>query len=150
MPELLNASDVAEGLSGAIARLHHVLRRAAAGQPGLSDAQVGLLRLVEQRPGVSVKEAAELLRIAANTASTLVGELTEAGLLVRARNPENRRVVRLELTADADRRLAEYAARRRAILAAALAELDPLALADLTRALGHLRRVEDLLARVKH
>jgi DNA-binding MarR family transcriptional regulator len=150
MPELLNASDVAEGLSGVIARLHHVLRRAAAAQPGLSDAQVGLLRLVEQRPGVSVKEAAELLRIAANTASTLVGELTAAGLLARARDPENRRVVRLELTPDAHRRLAEYAARRRAILAAALAELDPPALADLARALGYLRRVEDLLARVKH
>jgi DNA-binding MarR family transcriptional regulator len=150
MPELLNPTDVADGLSGAIARLHHLLRRAAAGRPGLSDAQVGLLRLVEQRPGVSVKEAAELLRIAPNTASTLVGELTDTGLLARARDPENRRVVRLELTGDAHRRLAEYAARRQAILAVALADLDPAALAELARALGHLRRVEDLLARVKH
>jgi DNA-binding MarR family transcriptional regulator len=147
MPELLNTSDVADGLGGVVARLHHVLRRAAASEPHLPDAQVGLLRLVERHPGVSVKEAAELLRTAANTVSTLVGELASAGLLTRTRDPENRRVVRLDLTAGARRRLAEYAARRRAILAEALAGLDPQALAELDRAVAHLRRVEDLLAR---
>lgn len=147
MTELLNASDVADALSGAVARLHHVLRRAAAGSPQLPDAQVGLLRVVERQPGISVKEAAEQLRTAANTVSTLVGELVGAGLLVRTRDPGNRRVVRLDLTAAARRRLAEYAARRRAILAEALAGLDPAALADLGRAVAHLRRVEELLAK---
>jgi DNA-binding MarR family transcriptional regulator len=147
MAELLNAADVADALSGVLARLHHVLRRSAAGEPGLPDAQVGLLRLVERHPGVSVKEAADQLRTAANTVSTLVGELVDAGLLTRTRDPQNRRVVRLHLTAGARRRLAEYAARRRAILAGALAELDPRALAELDRAVGHLHRLEDLLAR---
>ena len=148
MTELLNASDVADALSGAIARLHHVLRRAAAGSPQLPDAQVGLLRVVERQPGISVKEAAEQLRTAANTVSTLVGELVGAGLLVRTRDPENRRVVRLDLTAAARRRLAEYAARRRAILAEALVGLDPGGpVADLGRAVAHLRRVEELLAK---
>jgi DNA-binding MarR family transcriptional regulator len=146
MAELLNASDVADGLSGVIARLHQVLRRAAAGEPHLSEAQVGLLRVVDRQPGISVKEAAGQLRAAPNTVSTLVGELVGAGLLTRTRDPANRRVVRLDLTAAARRRLAAYTARRRAILAAALAGLDPPALADLDRAVAHLRRVEDLLA----
>ncbi|MBX6354386.1 MAG: MarR family transcriptional regulator [Micromonosporaceae bacterium] len=144
MPESLNASHVADGLSGVVARLHYALRRAGTGLP---DAQVGLLRLVERHPGVSVKEAAELLGIAANTVSTLVGELAGAGLLTRTRDPGNRRVVRLDLTAEARRQLAEYAARRRAVLAEALAGLDPPALADLDRALAHLRRIEDLVGR---
>jgi DNA-binding MarR family transcriptional regulator len=150
MAELLNAADVADGLSLVVARLHHVLRRAAAGEPRLAEAQVGLLRTVERQPGVSVKEAAEQLHTAANTVSTLVGELVGAGLLTRTRDPENRRVVRLHLTAAARHRLAEYAARRRAILAAALAGLDPAALADLDRVVAHLHRVEESLASVKH
>jgi DNA-binding MarR family transcriptional regulator len=148
MAELLNATDVAEELNGLVARLHHLLRRAAAGaQPDLPEAHAHLLRLVDQRPGISVSAAAETLRTAANTVSTRVGDLAAAGLLTRTRDPDNRRVVHLELTPEARRRLGEYVARRRAILAAALARLEPPALAELAAAVEHLRRVEELLGR---
>jgi DNA-binding MarR family transcriptional regulator len=142
---------VAVALNGAVARLHHVLRRMAARRGGpatLPDAQVELLRLVQRRPGISVKEAAEALRTAPNTVSTLVGDLAGAGLLRRDRDPGNRRVVRLELTEGAHQRLDEYLRRRQLILAEALATLDATALAELAAAVPHLMRLEDLVGAV--
>jgi DNA-binding MarR family transcriptional regulator len=140
---------LAQELSSALGRFHQVLRRAAAHRAGremLPGAQIELLRLVEERPGANVKEAAEALRMAANTVSTLVGELVDAGLLARTRAPEDRRTVRLDLTPAARERLAEYAASRQALVADALATLDPEARRDLSRAAPHLRHLAALIA----
>ncbi|GAA4699250.1 MarR family winged helix-turn-helix transcriptional regulator [Phytohabitans rumicis] len=145
----MDNDETAEELSFVLGRFHQVLRRAAvhrAGREMLPNAQVELLRLVEQRPGVSVKEAAEALRMAANTVSTLVGDLVDAGLLARTRAPEDRRSVRLDLTEAARERLAAYATHRRALVADALAQLDADARRDLARATPHLRRLADLVA----
>jgi DNA-binding MarR family transcriptional regulator len=143
---------VAVALNGAVARLHHILRRIAAQRGGhpapLPDAQVELLLLIQRRPGISVKEAAEALRTAPNTVSTLVGDLVGAGLLERGRDPHNRRVVRLELTDRAHLRLGEYLRRRQVILAEALAMLDATAMAELAAAVLHLKRLEDLVGSV--
>lgn len=138
----------AQALGATLGRLHRVLRRAAvqrSGREALPDAQVELLRVVEARPGLSVKEAAEVMRAAPNTVSTIVGELAGAGLLTRSRAPENRRVVRLELTEAAQQRLAEYGRHRANLLAAALNALDGGARRDVLRAAPHLRRLADLL-----
>ena len=51
----------------------------------LPPTQGELLRLAEARPGISVAEAAQELRLAPNTVSTLVGKLADAGLLSRDR-----------------------------------------------------------------
>lgn len=151
MSELSDVSSVAGGLDAAVARLHHVLRRAATdGQARLPAAQAELLRTVENHPAISVSEAAARLRIAANTVSTLVGSLSAAGLLTRTRDPANRRIVHLDLTDEARDWLRRYEARRRALLAEAMAGLDAGALADLARAVEHLRRLEELLGSVKH
>jgi DNA-binding MarR family transcriptional regulator len=64
----------------------------------LTGAQAELLRLVRREPGISVAAAAAGLRLAANTVSTLVSQLSQAGLLVRTPDPADRRVARLELT----------------------------------------------------
>nr|MDT0656448.1 MarR family transcriptional regulator [Micromonospora sp. DSM 115978] len=138
----------ANELSGALGDLHRVLRRTVSGRlgrPPLPDAQVEVLRLVEREPGISVKETAEKLRTAPNTVSTLVGELAGAGLLERGRDPDNRRVVRLTLTALARERIAEYAARRRELLVTALLRLDPGGRTEIIRAAGHLRTLADLV-----
>ncbi|WP_341719242.1 MarR family transcriptional regulator [Micromonospora sp. FIMYZ51] len=114
-------------LSTALGDLHRVLRRTAsqrAGRVALPDAQAEVLRLVQRQPGISVREAAERLGTAANTVSTLVGELTTAGLLSRERDPADRRTVRLGLTEAARERIAAYGRHRRDLLATALAELD--------------------------
>src|SRR5262249_57745505 len=49
----------------------------------LSPSQVELLRTVVDHPGIGVRDAAEYLNLAPNTVSTLVGSLTDAGLLER-------------------------------------------------------------------
>ena len=140
--------DPAGQLGEAVARLHHALRRAAvqaSGRPSMPAAQVELLRLVEQRPGISVGEAAEWLRTAPNTVSTLVGDLADAGLLERTRAADNRRIVRLSLTAAARERLDRYAEFRRTVLGAALNGLDEQASHDVLRAVPHLHRLAELL-----
>jgi DNA-binding MarR family transcriptional regulator len=107
------------------------IRRGArlAGRPAelanLTGAQLDLVRLVRRHPGVSVAEAAAELRLAANTVSTLVRQLTDAGLLVRRVDAADRRVARLELTPETAREVGRFRDRRVALLASAIAELRP-------------------------
>jgi DNA-binding MarR family transcriptional regulator len=117
---------VAEELFDAIGLLRRRARRVA-GRPWpletLSNAQVELVRLVRRRPGVSVAEAADELGLAANTVSTLVRQLTEAGLVRRTADADDRRVARLRLTAPAQRRVEQWRDRRAGLVAEAMAAL---------------------------
>ncbi|WP_433531659.1 MarR family winged helix-turn-helix transcriptional regulator [Micromonospora sp. CA-263727] len=136
-------------LAAALGDLHRVLRRTASqrtGRVALPDAQVEVLRLVQRQPGISVREAADRLGTAANTVSTLVGELTAAGLLSRDRDPADRRTVRLGLTDAARERIAAYQRHRRDLLAAALVGLDPADRERLLAAVPALSRLTDLTA----
>ncbi|MFV2113543.1 MarR family winged helix-turn-helix transcriptional regulator [Micromonospora sp. LOL_025] len=138
--------ETVDQFAGALGDLHRVLRRAAtqrAGRTALPDAQVEVLRLVQRRPGTGVREAAERLGTAPNTISTLVGELTAAGLLRRERDPADRRTARLELTDAARERMAAYGRHRRDLLDAALAELDGPDREALLAAAPALRRLAD-------
>ena len=67
----------------------------------LSGAQLELLRVVRRNPGITVAESAQVLGLAANTVSTLVGQLLPLGVLVRERDASDRRVARLDLTPSA-------------------------------------------------
>jgi len=91
----------------------------------LTGAQLDLMRLVWRQPGVSVAEAALELRLAANTVSTLVRQLTDGGLLLRRVDLSDRRVAKLELTPETARNVGRFRDRRVALLAAAIAELPP-------------------------
>jgi DNA-binding MarR family transcriptional regulator len=117
---------VAEELFDAIGLLRRRARRVA-GRPWpletLSNAQVELVRLVRRRPGVSVAEAADELGLAANTVSTLVRQLTEAGLLRRTADADDRRIARLRLTAPAQRRVEQWRDRRAGLVAEAMTAL---------------------------
>lgn len=118
--------EMAEGLFDAIGLLRRRARRVA-GRPWpvetLSSAQVELVRLVRRLPGTSVAEAAAELGLAANTVSTLVRQLTEAGLLRRVADADDRRVARLWLTPPAQRRVEQWRDRRAALVAEAIASL---------------------------
>ncbi|MEH1097809.1 MarR family winged helix-turn-helix transcriptional regulator [Micromonospora sp. CPCC 205561] len=141
--------ETVDQLGGALGDLHRMLRRAAtqrAGRVALPDAQVEVLRLVQRWPGIGVREAAERLGTAPNTVSTLVGELTAAGLLCRERDPADRRTVRLELTVAARERMAAYGRHRRDLIGAALAELDGPDRDALLAAAPALRRLADTMA----
>jgi DNA-binding MarR family transcriptional regulator len=112
---------------------------------GLTGSQVDLVRLVLRRPGVSVTEAAEELRLAANTVSTLVGQLTDAGVLIRRADDSDRRVARLELTRAMRRKVRVFRDRRVAMLSAAMGQLSA---AEQRRLAGAVEVLGKLAARL--
>jgi len=119
-------TTMADDLFDAVGLLRRRARRVV-GRPwpmeALSSAQVELVRLVRRRPGLSVAEAATDLGLAANTVSTLVRQLTDAGLLRRLADADDRRVARLQLTAPAQRRVEQWRDRRTGLVAEAVAAL---------------------------
>jgi DNA-binding MarR family transcriptional regulator len=106
------------------------------------------VRLVRRRPGVSVAQAAAELGVAPNTVSTLVRDLTEAGMLVRTTDESDRRVARLALPEPLARRFGEWRDRRLVALGDALATLEPAQQATIASAAELLRQVADELERV--
>lgn len=141
--------DLADELLTAIASIRRSGRRIG-GRPrvlsGLRDAQLELLRLVRRRPGCSVADAALELRLAPNTVSTLVGQLTEAGLLHRQPDAGDRRVARLELSPEARRQVDAWRDRRVDRLAEAMRRLPAADRRSLATALAVLSRLADDLA----
>ena len=121
-------AGLAGELLGAISAVRRIARRAARAawrEEPLPPAQSELLRLAAARPGISVAEAAHELRLAPNTVSTLVGRLTAAGLLGRARGQTDGRSVLLTVTGKATRRIAEWRDLRAELAARALDRLTP-------------------------
>jgi DNA-binding MarR family transcriptional regulator len=142
--------NAAADLFTAISVIRRTARRAArqawAQQP-LPPAQSELLRLAAARPGITVADAAQELRLAPNTVSTLVGRLTDAGLLRRDKSAQDGRTALLTVTEKAKRRLAEFRDLRAELAGQALADLaeqDRLALA---RAVPALLRLSDQMER---
>jgi DNA-binding MarR family transcriptional regulator len=103
------AQSAAEFLD-AVSSVRRAVRRAVRGSwqtEPLPPAQSELLRLAARMPRLTVAEAAQELRLAPNTVSTLIGKLADRGLLRRVPSSTDRRSVLLEVTAKARRRLAE-------------------------------------------
>jgi DNA-binding MarR family transcriptional regulator len=119
---------LAEELLAAIGLVRRRLRRSA-GRPSalsaLTTSQAELVRLVRRNPGISVAEAAAELGLVANTVSTLVGQLTERGLLLRTPDEADRRVARLTLTEPAREQVEAWRDRRAALVNDALDGLGP-------------------------
>jgi DNA-binding MarR family transcriptional regulator len=130
---------LAESLLAGIGAFRRRLRRTQADPFGsLTEAQMELLRVVHRRPDMSVTSAAAELRLAANTVSTLVRQLSAANLLVRRPDPDDRRVARLRLTDEARERLARWRYARARVLAEALRALPEHERAALTGAVSAL------------
>jgi DNA-binding MarR family transcriptional regulator len=143
-----SATALAGGLLEQVGALRRGLRRATeAPWPGrqFTGAQLELLRLVRRQPGLSVREAATQLRLKPNTVSTLVKQLTEAGVMVRTRDSEDGRVARLALTADTQRWIAAWRDERVRTLAQALRGLEPEGRDALEAALAPLERLVEAL-----
>jgi len=119
---------LAEELLASIGLVRRHLRRSA-GRPwplsALTDSQAELVRTVRRNPGISVAEAAAELGLVPNTVSTLVGQLTERGLLQRTPDESDRRVARLSLTEPAREQVEAWRDRRTALVTRALDDLDP-------------------------
>ncbi len=80
-------------------RLWNQLDRALQAQGQVSLAWLMALRMLADAPGSRVQDLAEHVDISPGGASKLVDRLVGAGLVDRARDPEDRRVSRLRLTA---------------------------------------------------
>ena len=75
---------------------------------------------MRRRPGISVREVAEELNLAPNTVSTLVRQLVDAGFVVRRCRESDRRVARLDLAEDLDRKMGAFLDRRMGVLVEAM------------------------------
>jgi len=113
----------------------------------LPTAQIDMLRAVKSRPGLTVGEAAFELRIAPNTASTLVNQLVAAGLIVRRQDEVDRRSIRLALTPAAEARISAWHDRRHELLHQALDRLNGDERAAIAAAMPALRRLRETLDR---
>jgi DNA-binding MarR family transcriptional regulator len=124
--EALPLELAANDLLDAIGTIRRSARRQAHRPKELSEltgAQTELLRLVRRRPGTSVAQAAAELRLAPNTVSTLVRQLSDLGHLERRVNESDRRVARLELSEDTARKMGAFRDRRVAAMADAMRRL---------------------------
>jgi DNA-binding MarR family transcriptional regulator len=144
-PDLVTTDErLATELVSAVTHLRRVLRRRIRREwpyEPLARNQIDLLRLVSERPGVGVAEAAAFLALAPNTVSTLVNELRGMALLERSSDDVDRRVARLTLSEAGRTRLAAWRDRRGELLSTALAKLsgkDRAALAGSLPALARL------------
>lgn len=114
-----------EELLDALGAFRRTLRRHVGPplSPPLTTAQVELVRVVRREPGISVAEAAEKLGVAPNTVSTLVGQLSDARVIVRNADRDDRRVARLDLAPEARRKVDAWRDRRVVVLTQALNHL---------------------------
>jgi DNA-binding MarR family transcriptional regulator len=66
---------------------------------GISGAQVWVLATISERPDLTVSQLSQAISVHVSTASNLLDKLAKAGLVDRIRSEEDRRLVRLRLTA---------------------------------------------------
>jgi len=139
-------------LTDVVTRLRRVLRTSIRSDypwETLPMAQIEILQRLHTEPGLRINDLAERHRLANNTVSVLVQQLVVAGLVARAPDPTDRRAVRLDLTDDGARMLAEW---RQAHERRFDAALDRLTVADrtaLVAALPALSRLVDELERTE-
>jgi DNA-binding MarR family transcriptional regulator len=133
---------------GAVRRIARRAVRGSAAAGALPPARSELLRLAARRPGIGVAEAAQELRLAPNSVSTMASQLAAAGLLNRGRAEADGRSVRLTVTEAGAARVGQWKDIRSELVGRAL---DRLSLADrkairaAVPALGRLaEQMEDL------
>ncbi|MFD8912499.1 MarR family winged helix-turn-helix transcriptional regulator [Streptomyces sp. NPDC059575] len=137
-----------EELADTLVRVQRLIRRRLRGgltEPRLRGAEVELLRLVEERPGLGVSDAARALHLAGNSVSTLVNRLVRDGYLLRETDPADRRAARLRLTPAASERLGEWRRRRAELVGHEVAALEADDREALRAALPALRRLATAL-----
>jgi DNA-binding MarR family transcriptional regulator len=132
-------------LLGGIQRAARRRVRRELGLEPLSGAQVELLRLVASQPGIGVSAAARELRLAGNSVSALVNQLSAGGYLIRSTDPVDRRAAHLSASPAGLDRLARWSDRRTALFAELIGGLSSDDAATVAAALPALRRIADRL-----
>ena len=144
----MNLAPTSTMLPGAVAdvvaTLRRVMRKAArVRQPAmpLSVAQLELLSLVEEHPGARPGDLAGLLRLAANSVSTLANAMVSAGMLERAPGATDRRTVEFTLTHQGAQLVGQWRETNTSLLRSAITALDATDRQVLTQALPVLARL---------
>ena len=135
----LDTTALAARLRLSVTRLARQLRQTA--DSDLSPTQGSVLATISAHGPMSLGELAERERVASPTITKVIGVLHDRGLVSKTTDPEDRRFVRVELTAEGTGLLERSRARKNAWLARRLRELDPDELARIeaaTEVLEHL------------
>jgi DNA-binding MarR family transcriptional regulator len=106
-------------LAKAFGRINRALRYRTRAL-GITDSESELLRLLRRSPGIRVQDAAVELGIASNSVSTLVKQLSRAGLIERTTDPLDARAAQLRLTREAEAYLKDLGSAREEAVARAL------------------------------
>jgi DNA-binding MarR family transcriptional regulator len=114
-------------------------------QCGVSGAQLWVMQELHDTPSLRVGELAEKLAMHQTTTSNLIDALVKRELVVKTRDREDQRVVRLLLTAAGKKLLKKAPVPARGLLPEALRKLDGKRLAELDRGLQAVLEVIDLV-----
>ncbi len=113
-------------------------------QCGISGAQLWALKEVAGHPGQRVSDLARAMSVHLSTASNLLDKLTKRNLVRRERNDPDQRIVRLFLTEEGMRIVANAPGPARGVLPEALSRMQDAALDDLSRSLSLLLSTMEL------
>ena len=113
--------------------------------PQVRGAQLELVRVAYEQPGIGVAAAARELHLAANSVSTLVNQLTDLDMLVRETDPADRRAIRLYPTDIAVKLMAEWRTARAELVGAGIEALPAADRAAIAAALPALRSLMSTL-----
>lgn len=112
-------------------------------------AQIEVMQLLAERPGLRAGEVGEALLLAPTTVSTLVGALLTQDLIDRRADPADRRAWQLHLTTEGEQQLADWQQSNRRILRDAATHLDATELRALREAVPALARLVSQLDTAK-
>jgi DNA-binding MarR family transcriptional regulator len=107
-------------------------------QCGVGSAQLWIMQELHDQPGLRVGELADRLAIHQTTTSNLVDALRRRGYVVKERDTEDQRVVKLKLSEAGLGLLVKAPAPTRGLLPEAVLQLDPASLRQLDKGLQGL------------
>ncbi len=100
--------------------------------------QVHALAMIDERPGITMKELADLLMVTAPTATTFIGRLVRLKCVRRVADPKNRKLVRLRITPNGKHLLQQNMTRKMAVLRSIVSRLPLKDQRELARIYQHL------------
>jgi DNA-binding MarR family transcriptional regulator len=141
--EVADSVELANRLRPVLLQLNRYLRREAHAE-GITGGQASLLAQIRNDPTLGITGLAAREGVSAPAMTRYVDRMEKAGLVVRARSPEDARRIRLALTLKGVRALRSVRRRRTAWLSERLKGLSPTELAAIDDAIEPLLRlVED-------
>ena len=139
-PIQLTDEEVAGRLRIAVNRLQRRLRQESLG--GLSPAQASALGSVGRHGSPTLGELAAIEQVQPPTMTRIVASLSDAGMVTRVADPDDRRSARVRITTSGERALERMRTRKNAFL---LRRLDELTADERQRATELVELLEQLL-----